>query len=75
MGPHVYVLPRSPEEIAAAGGLQETPGAEATCPRAKPQWDDPGDSPRPYEVDVYSETPASAECAADTLPHTKTPAT
>eukprot|EP00975_Prorocentrum_lima_P051635 10812907-Prorocentrum_lima.AAC.1 len=39
MGPFVYVLPRSPEELAAAGGAP-TPGEEDTAvPPAWPLWD------------------------------------
>eukprot|EP00975_Prorocentrum_lima_P029179 6129008-Prorocentrum_lima.AAC.1 len=60
MGPYVYMLPRTPEEIAAAGGLQDDADANAACPRPSPQWDAPDSSPRPYEVDEYSETHAPA---------------
>eukprot|EP00975_Prorocentrum_lima_P012564 2663757-Prorocentrum_lima.AAC.1 len=60
MGQHVYVLPRTPEEIATAGGLRDAAAENTTSSRTPPQWDTPGRSPRPYEVDVYPETHAPA---------------
>eukprot|EP00975_Prorocentrum_lima_P070881 12934567-Prorocentrum_lima.AAC.1 len=41
MGPFVYVLPRTPEAIAAAGGGQRERADSPTCPREWPRWDTP----------------------------------
>eukprot|EP00975_Prorocentrum_lima_P063927 12894497-Prorocentrum_lima.AAC.1 len=60
MGPYIYVLPRTPEEVAAAGGLQDPTEDAVAYPRSCPQWDAPDSSSRPYELDMYSETNAPA---------------
>eukprot|EP00975_Prorocentrum_lima_P041045 8621054-Prorocentrum_lima.AAC.1 len=49
--------------------------AEAATPSVCPRWDAPGDTPRPYELDMYSETNAPAAYTADTIPPTRQPAT
>eukprot|EP00975_Prorocentrum_lima_P064292 12896671-Prorocentrum_lima.AAC.1 len=46
MGPYVYVLPRTPEDIAAAGGLRDPTDEAAAHTPICPKWDAPDGTPR-----------------------------
>eukprot|EP00975_Prorocentrum_lima_P053359 11190205-Prorocentrum_lima.AAC.1 len=75
MGQFVYVLPRTPEVLAAAGGEPRDTVDIPPQPREWPQWDTQSSALRAYELDMYSETHAPATYTAPTIPPTLEAAT
>eukprot|EP00975_Prorocentrum_lima_P023920 5034205-Prorocentrum_lima.AAC.1 len=51
MGPFVYVLPRTPEALAAAGGERRDSVDSQAYPHEWPRWDTPSKALRAYELD------------------------